>query len=74
MNSTTPNTLGRALRQFSPDHLPRVRGQVHKPSRATVKRSVLLLRFVGSTTTDVGNQVGPRGPRPPSGAGFPPLP
>ena len=39
MNGTTPNTLGRALRGFFSDHLPRVRGQAPKRSRATVIRS-----------------------------------
>jgi integrase/recombinase XerD len=48
MNAASPNTLGRALRGFFADHLPRVRGA--SPHTITSYRDtfVLLLRFVAA--------------------------
>jgi integrase/recombinase XerD len=48
MNSTTPNTLGRALRGFFSDHLPRVRGASSQTVQSYRDTFVLLLRFVAA--------------------------
>ena len=46
MTATSPNTLGRALRGFFADHLPRVRGASPHTVRSYRDTFVLLLRFV----------------------------
>jgi integrase/recombinase XerD len=48
MNGTTPNTLGRALRGFFSDHLPRVRGASCQTVQSYRDTFVLLLRFVAA--------------------------
>ena len=48
MTSTTPNTLGRALRGFFSDHLPRVRGASSQTVQSYRDTFVLLLRFVAA--------------------------
>ena len=46
--STSPNTLGRALRRFFTDHLPRVRGASSHTVQSYRDAFVLLLRFVAT--------------------------
>ena len=46
--STSPNTLGRALRRFFTDHLPRVRGASSHTVQSYRDSFVLLLRFVAT--------------------------
>jgi len=46
MNSSQPNTLGRALRGFFADHLPRVRGTSPHTTLSYRDALVLFLRFV----------------------------
>jgi integrase/recombinase XerD len=48
MNAATPNTLGRALRGFFADHLPRVRGASPQTVQSYRDTFVLLLRFVAA--------------------------
>lgn len=48
MNPSVPNTLGRALRGFFADHLPRVRGASPQTVQSYRDTFVLLLRFVAS--------------------------
>jgi integrase/recombinase XerD len=48
MTATSPNTLGRALRGFFADHLPRVRGASPHTIRSYRDTFVLLLRFVAT--------------------------
>ena len=48
MNPSVPNTLGRALRGFFADHLPRVRGASPQTVQSYRDIFVLLLRFVAS--------------------------
>jgi integrase/recombinase XerD len=48
MNGTTPNTLGRALRGFFSDHLPRVRGASCQTVQSYRDTFVLQLRFVAA--------------------------
>jgi integrase/recombinase XerD len=48
MTATSPNTLGRALRGFFADHLPRVRGASPHTVRSYRDTFVLLLRFVAT--------------------------
>jgi integrase/recombinase XerD len=48
MNAAAPNTLGRALRGFFADHLPRVRGASPHTVRSYRDTFVLLLRFVAT--------------------------
>ena len=48
MNGASPNTLGRALRGFFADHLPRVRGASPHTVRSYRDTLVLLLRFVAT--------------------------
>src|SRR4030095_883642 len=48
MNGTAPNTLGRALRGFFADHLPRVRGASPETVQSYRDAFVLLLRFVAA--------------------------
>jgi hypothetical protein len=50
MNATSPNTLGRALRGFFADHLPRVRGASPHTVRSYRDTFVLLLRFIATRT------------------------
>ena len=63
MNSASPNTLGRALRRFFADHF---RGYVG-PSRKRIQSYVIRSSCCCGcrcTTTEVGDRVGSRGPRP----------
>ena len=46
MKGAAPNTLGRALRGFFADHLPRVRGASPQTVQSYRDAFVLLLRFV----------------------------
>jgi integrase/recombinase XerD len=48
MNTPSPNTLGRALRRFFTDHLPRVRGASSHTVQSYRDAFVLLLRFVAA--------------------------
>jgi site-specific recombinase XerD len=48
MNAASPNTLGRALRGFFADHLPRVRGASPQTVQSYRDTFVLLLRFVAA--------------------------
>lgn len=48
MTPASPNTLGRALRGFFADHLPRVRGASPHTVRSYRDTFVLLLRFVAT--------------------------
>jgi site-specific recombinase XerD len=48
MNASSPNTLGRALRGFFADYLPRVRGASPHTVRSYRDTFVLLLRFVAT--------------------------
>jgi integrase/recombinase XerD len=48
MSAATPNTLGRALRGFFADHLPRVRGTSPHTVHSYRDTFVLLLRFVAA--------------------------
>jgi integrase/recombinase XerD len=48
MNAASPNTLGRALRGFFTDYLPRVRGASPHTVRSYRDTFVLLLRFVAT--------------------------
>jgi integrase/recombinase XerD len=48
MNGVAPNTLGRALRGFFADHLPRVRGASPQTVQSYRDAFVLLLRFVAA--------------------------
>src|SRR5579872_1839704 len=48
MTAVSPNTLGRALRGFFADHLPRVRGASPQTVQSYRDTFVLLLRFVAA--------------------------
>ena len=48
MNAASPNTLGRALRGFFADHLPRVRGASPQTVQSYRDTFVLLLRFLAA--------------------------
>jgi hypothetical protein len=48
MNNKAPNALGRALRGFFADHLPRVRGASSQTVQSYRDTFVLLLRFVAA--------------------------
>jgi site-specific recombinase XerD len=48
MNAAAPNTLGRALRGFFADHLPRVRGTSPHTVHSYRDTFVLLLRFIAA--------------------------
>ena len=48
MNTASPNTLGRSLRRFFTDHLPRVRGASSHTIQSYRDAFVLLLRFVAA--------------------------
>jgi len=48
MNTASPNTLGRALRRFFSDYLPRVRGASSHTIQSYRDAFVLLLRFVAA--------------------------
>ena len=48
MNSKAPNALGRALRGFFGDHLPRVRGASPQTVQSYRDTFVVLLRFVAA--------------------------
>jgi integrase/recombinase XerD len=48
MNAASPNTLGRALRGFFADHLPRVRGTSPHTVSSYRDTFILLLRFVAT--------------------------
>ncbi len=50
MNAASPNALGRALRGFFADHLPRVRGASPHTVYSYRDTFVLLLRFVATQT------------------------
>ena len=72
MKTAAPNTLGRALRRFFTDHLPRVRGASSHTIQSYRDAFVLLLRFVAAQRRVPVIELDLSHPRSSGGAGFPP--